>query len=314
MLIAVGGNALVEPGEEGDLARQARRAAAIGRQIAEVTRAGYRVVLTHGNGPQVGYILRRGELVADRVAAEGLPQLPLWLAVADSQGGIAHLLTVAIDNALAAQKQSTRAVAVLTHTVVDPDDPAFAKPTKPIGNVLDEHAAEVHRAAGWTLTPTGGGYRRVVPSPRPTGIVEAPLIRGFLDQDAVIIAGGGGGIPLVAGAQGWRPVDAVVDKDYTSALLASQLQLDAMILVTGVDHVFTGFGTPAQRRLDEVDAAEMAALLAAGEFPAGSMGPKVDAALQFIAAGGRQAVITSLDTIAEALTGRSGTRIHSTKE
>ena len=224
VLIAIGGNALVHEGESGSLCRQQERSAAFARQVVELVEAGWRVLVTHGNGPQVGFILRRGELVAPDATVEGLPELPLWLAVADSQGGIGHLLCLAIDDALIAHDRPERAVAVLTHVEVDADDPAFGHPTKPIGGLLTADSARRRVAEeGWSVVETGPGvFRRVVPSPAPTAILEAAQVRTLTDAGAVVIAAGGGGIPLVSRDGQWAAVDAVVDKDRSSALLAAR--------------------------------------------------------------------------------------------
>jgi carbamate kinase len=278
--------------------------------VADLIADDWTVLVTHGNGPQVGFILRRGELVAAEAEIEGLPELPLWLAVADSQGGIGHILAVAIDSALARRGLSARAVAVLTHAEVARDDPAFATPTKPIGSRLSAAAARAAVAQGWTVTETSAGiFRRVVASPRPLRIVEADQIRTLLGTGAVVVAAGGGGIPVLREDDGWRSVDAVIDKDRASALLAAIVGVDTLVLVTGVDQVYVGFGTPAQRALADLGAAEARSHLEAGEFPAGSMGPKVESALQFLDGGGRRAVITSLPRLRDALAGRAGTSI-----
>ncbi|WP_243656477.1 carbamate kinase [Cellulomonas wangleii] len=308
VLLAVGGNALVLDGEPGSVARQQERAADLAGTVADLVADGWRVVLTHGNGPQVGFILRRGELVAPEATAEGLPELPLWLAVADSQGGIGHLLATGVDSALEDRGLTARAVAVLTHVEVDRDDPAFARPTKPIGAAMTSATAGLRAVEGWDVVETSPGvHRRVVPSPRPRRVVESAHIRTLLDAGAVVVAAGGGGIPVVRTADGWRGVDAVVDKDRASALLADALGVDTLVLVTGVDAVAVGWGTPRQRALRHVDPAELRAHLDAGEFPAGSMGPKVESALQFVTDGARRAVVTSLPRLRDALAGRSGT-------
>jgi carbamate kinase len=311
-LIAIGGNALVLDGEPGSIPRQQERAATFAEQVADLIADGWKVLVTHGNGPQVGFILRRGELVAAEAAIEGLPDLPLWLAVADSQGGIGHILAVAIDSALARRGLATRAVAVLTHAEVARDDPAFAAPTKPIGSQLSAAVAEARAAQGWTVAETSPGiFRRVVASPRPRRIVEADQIRALLGTGAVVVAAGGGGIPVLREDGGWRSVDAVIDKDRASALLAAITGVDTLVLVTGVDQVYVGFGTPRQRALGDLRPAEARGHLEAGEFPAGSMGPKVESALQFLDGGGHRAVITSLPRLRDALAGRAGTSITS---
>lgn len=309
-LVAIGGNALVLDGEPGSIRLQLERAAQFAEQVADLVADGWTVVVTHGNGPQVGFIMRRGELVAPDAAVEGLPDLPLWLAVADSQGGIGHILALAITSSLERRGLSQRAVAVLTHTEVDPQDPAFGAPTKPIGSQMSADVARTRSAeAGWSVAEVGPDtYRRVVASPTPLRIVEAEQIRG-LAQHSVVVAAGGGGIPVTRTADGWHGVDAVIDKDRASALLASATGVDTLVLVTGVDHVFVGWGTPDQRALDEVRPDELRRHLDAGEFPAGSMGPKVESALKFVQDGGREAVITSLPRLRDALAGRAGTHV-----
>lgn len=309
VLIAIGGNALVLDGEPGSLERQLERAGDFAGSITELVASGWTTLVTHGNGPQVGYILRRGELVAPDAMVEGLPALPLWLAVADSQGGIGHMLAMAIDSALAARDLETRAVAVLTHAEVDLDDPAFDKPTKPIGGQLTAEVARLRVAEeGWAVTEIGPNtYRRVVASPIPKTIIEAPQIRMLVDSGAVVIAAGGGGIPVVRDSAGWHPVDAVIDKDRASALLAGQIGVDTLVLVTGVDEVYVDFNAPTQRALRTVGVAEMREHLAAGQFPAGSMGPKVQSAIDFIVGGGTRAIITSIPRLPDALAGNAGT-------
>jgi carbamate kinase len=312
-LIAIGGNALVLDGEPGSIPRQQERAATFAEQVADLIADDWKVLVTHGNGPQVGFIMRRGELVAAEAQIEGLPELPLWLAVADSQGGIGHILAVAIDSALARRGMSARAVAVLTHAEVARDDPAFAAPTKPIGSQMTSTVARLLAVKeGWTITETSAGvFRRVVASPRPQRIVEADQIRMLLGTGAVVVAAGGGGIPVLQEDGGWRSVDAVIDKDRASAVLAAIAGVDTLVLVTGVEQVYVGFGTPEQRALTDVLPSEARAYLADGEFPAGSMGPKVESALQFLGGGGRRAVITSLARLRDALAGRAGTSIMS---
>ncbi len=311
VFIAIGGNALVLDGEPGSIAQQQERAAQFAEQVADLLQQGWTVVVSHGNGPQVGFILRRGELVAPDADIEGLPELPLWLAVADSQGGIGHLLAIAINSALSRRCLATMSVAVLTHAEVDPQDVAFGDPTKPIGSQMTREVARARTSQeGWTVIETSpGAYRRVVPSPRPQRILEADQIRALVTAGAVVIAAGGGGIPVVRNGDGWTGVDAVIDKDRASAVLAASIGVEALVLVTGVDQVYVGFGTPGQQALGEVDPETARAHLDAGEFPAGSMGPKVESALQFIADGGGRAVITSLTRLGDALAGAAGTHI-----
>jgi carbamate kinase len=309
--VAIGGNALVLDGEPGSISQQQERAAHFAEQVADLVQQGWTVVVGHGNGPQVGFILRRGELVAPEAGIEGLPELPLWLAVADSQGGIGHLLAIAINSALVRRGLVTGSVAVLTHAEVDPQDPAFDNPTKPIGSQMTREVARARTSQeGWTVTETSAGvYRRVVPSPRPQRIVESEQIRALVTAGAVVIAAGGGGIPVVRDGDRWTGIDAVIDKDRASAVLAASIGVHALVLVTGVDQVYVGFGTAEQKALGEVDPATVRAYLDAGEFPAGSMGPKIESALQFIEEGGGRAVITSLPRLSDALAGAAGTHI-----
>ncbi|MBB5632074.1 carbamate kinase [Cryobacterium mesophilum] len=309
VLIAVGGNALVLDGEAGSVERQLDRAADFAESIAELVEGGWTVVVTHGNGPQVGYILRRGELVAPDATIEGLPALPLWLAVADSQGGIGHMLALAIDSAVQRRGLENRAVAVLTHAEVDIDDPAFSAPTKPIGGQLTAEVARRRVAEeGWIVTEVAeDNYRRVVASPRPRTIIESEQIRALVGTDAIVIAAGGGGIPVVREKSGWRAVDAVIDKDRASALLATEIDVETLVLVTGVDEVYVDFNSPGRRALRNVGIEELRSHLASGQFPAGSMGPKVQSAIDFVEGGGGRAVITSIGKLSGALAGTDGT-------
>lgn len=311
VLVAIGGNALIREGETGSLVTQRQRAARFGTLVADLVAQGLHVTVTHGNGPQVGYILRRGELVAAEGDPEGLPELPLWLAVADSQGGIGHMLALGIDAALEASRSPVRAVAVLTHCEIDPADSAFAEPTKPIGGILTAAVAAQRTATeGWQVTQVAeDSYRRVVPSPAPQRVVESAQVLALLNSGAVVIAAGGGGIPIVRDDHGWHPVDAVIDKDRASALLARDVGVNTLVLVTGVDHVYVDFGTPQQRALDVIETPELRRYLAAGQFPPGSMGPKIASAIDFVDQTGGEAIITSLEALPSALSGDAGTRI-----
>ena len=311
VMVAIGGNALVLDGEPGSIPRQQERAAQFAEQVAQLVVEGWTVIVSHGNGPQVGFILRRGELVASAATVEGLPDLPLWLAVADSQGGLGHIIAVAIDSALHRRGLSTRAAAIITHVEVDPDDPAFTAPTKPIGSPMTSEIAQSRADnEGWTVRETTAGvFRRVVASPLPRAILEAEQVRALAAAGAVVVAAGGGGVPVVPGEDGWRSIDAVIDKDRTSALLAAAVGVDVLVLVTGVDQVYVDYGKPTQRALSRVTAEEAQTYLDAGEFPAGSMGPKVESGLQFLTDGGREAIITSLPRLRDALTGVAGTHL-----
>jgi carbamate kinase len=311
-LIAIGGNSLITDPLRPEVENQWDAVRETCRHISDLVERGWNTIVTHGNGPQVGFILRRGELVAPDASVEGLPNLPLWLAVADSQGGIGHMLAVALDTALDRAGLSSRAVAVLTHAEVALDDPAFENPTKPIGGQISAAVARLRVAEeGWAVTEVEPDvFRRVVPSPTPRTIVEAEPIRTLVASGAVVIAAGGGGIPVVRDDSGWHPVDAVIDKDRASALLAAEIDIGTLVLVTGVDQVYVDFNKPTQRALAQVGIEEMRRHLADGQFPVGSMGPKVDSAISFIEAGGEHAVITSLPGLRDALAGNGGTHLN----
>ncbi len=272
---------------------------------------GWSVVITHGNGPQVGMILRRSELTAELDAS--LPRLPLSYCVAETQGGIGHLLAGALRNELRANELPDRVVTLLTHTVVRSDDPAFGHPTKPIGPFSSRDEAERLRARGLEVVEDAGrGYRRVVPSPRPIRIVEQAAVSALLLAGFTVIAAGGGGIAVVEGAGGLEAVDGVIDKDRASAVLATSLVADLLVLCTSVPEVALDFGTPAQRPLPILSVDDAAMHLDAGQFPAGSMGPKIEAAIAFLRSGGREVLVTSLEHLRDALEGRTGTRIVAT--
>ncbi|MEU6843032.1 carbamate kinase [Streptomyces sp. NPDC046716] len=310
VVVAVGGNALLRGGPHATIAEQMAAARTLAVPVTGLLDAGWRVVVTHGNGPQVGFIQRRADLV--RELAPELPALELDMCVADAQGSLGYILAVAIAGRLRALgRDPGRVAALLTHTLVDADDPAFGRPTKPIGAHYDE--ATAHRLAaehGWSVAPEPGrGWRRVVPSPRPRRILEASSVRTLSDAGCTVIAGGGGGIPLVETADGGlRGVAAVIDKDLTSALLAADLDAGLLVITTGVERVAVDFGGPGQRFLDRLTPTESQLLLDQGEFPEGSMGPKIRAALDFVSgAPHRRALITSPGALPAALEGQGGT-------
>ena len=308
-LIAVGGNALIRPGQQGTIPEQLENARTTAAHVGTLVSAGWRVVLTHGNGPQVGFILRRSEIVAE---TDFTPRLTLDVCVADSEGGIGYLLGNSLVSELGRRGVADRVACLLTQTVVDPGDPAFRHPSKPIGRGYSAEEAERHKAQdGWVMTEDAGrGYRRLVPSPRPVRIVEAGAIDTLLRAGFVVIACGGGGIPVVEDAPGvYRGVEAVVDKDFASGFLAAHLGIPVFVVSTGVAKVAVQFRKPGERRLDRMTLAEARGYLDAGEFPEGSMGPKVRSAMEFIERGGTRAIITSPDRLEDALAGRTGTHV-----
>jgi carbamate kinase len=312
-VVAVGGNALLEGGGPATIAEQFDAARRLAPQLCRLVADGWRIVLTHGNGPQVGFIMRRSDLVAD--IEPGLPQLDLDMAVADSQGSLGYILGATLQGELRAAGLPQQVVAMLTHTVVDGGDAAFEDPTKPIGSFYDEDVARrLADENGWSVAEDSGrGWRRLVASPQPVRIVEQDAIETLVDAGFLVVAAGGGGIPVVEEADGrLRGVEAVIDKDFASALLARTLGADLLCITTGVEQVAINFGRPDQRALDVVGVDEARRHLADGQFPAGSMGPKIEAALGFVEAGGDEVLITTPDRLAEALQGTTGTRIVAT--
>ena len=305
LVIALGGNALIRPGERGTAREQLKRASEVAVDLAQIAH-GRELVVTHGNGPQVGRHLLRSDLLRDQI-----PPTPLDVAVAATQGEIGMLLQQALQNAFM-RTQTPRAVAtVLTQVVVNANDRAFLNPTKFVGRFMTRTQA-LERAAnyGWQVKQDGDrGWRRVVPSPRPTRIVEADSIRRLLRTGAVVLACGGGGVPVLEKNGRLVGVEAVVDKDRATALLASRIGADVLVILTGVERVMTGFGTPEAKELDTIEAASLRDYHAAGEFPPGSMGPKIESALDFIEAGGQEVLITLPERLNDALQGKTGTRI-----
>ncbi|HYZ77175.1 MAG TPA: carbamate kinase [Gaiellaceae bacterium] len=297
-VVALGGNALTRENERGTAAEQLTN---LRRALPELVPLFEepRVVLTHGNGPQVGQMLLRQERAADEV-----PPHPLWLAVAETQAEIGALIAAELRGIV------ERPVAcVLTHVRVDGDDPAFSDPTKPIGPFYSQAEAErLERERGWRIvSDSGRGYRRVVPSPRPLDIVELDPIRTLLEAGTLAIACGGGGVPVVARGGQLRGVDAVIDKDWASALLAIALGAERLVILTAEDAVYRDFGGAAEEALPRLDADRAKALLP--DLPGGSMRPKVEASLAFVSETGGEALVTSPEALAEALGGRAGTRI-----
>jgi carbamate kinase len=308
IVVALGGNAIQRPGDDSVDADFAHTSETAEHLASLLEASGDRLVVTHGNGPQVGNHLLRSQLGHDH---GDLPLLPLDVCVADTQGGMGYMLQQTLTNAFARRHLPAVVVSLVTQVVVDRDDPAFENPTKPIGASIPDERSEESRSRGWTLAPDRrrGGWRRVVASPEPREIVEAGAIRALVDARVVVVATGGGGVPVVMGDDGLRGVAAVVDKDLASALLAIDLRAGALILLTDVDHVFSGYGTPSEEPLYEITVARARGLLGAGEFPAGSMGPKVEALCRFVEQTGGLGVITSIDLADRALEPGIGTTI-----
>jgi carbamate kinase len=306
-VLAVGGNSLITDGEHESIPDQSNAAEETAHHIAELVAQGWRMVVTHGSGPQIGFILRRSELSLAEV-----PPVPMDYAGADLQGAIGYMLQRALHNEFLQRRLDKHAIAVVTQTLVERSDPAMTHPNKPIGSYMDETTAQLRaKQLGWTVMEDAGrGWRRVVPSPEPRSIVDLGAIRDLLAAGYTVIACGGGGIPVVENEQGQLVgVEAVVDKDYASGLLAAELGADRFIVSTAVEKVAVDFNTPAQKWLDQVSLAEARQHDSDGQFAEGSMAPKVRAIIRFVERTGHTGVITDPPNIGRALAGEAGTRI-----
>jgi len=306
MLLAVGGNSLIRAGEKGTIAEQFANARRTAAEIVALVRQGYRIVLTHGNGPQVGAALLRSERGASQV-----PGHPLDVCDACTQGEIGYILQQSLNTELKLAELPVQVITVLTQVVVSLDDPAMEHPSKPIGPFYSRADAEERkRLLGWEIVEDAArGYRRIVPSPEPLEIVELDIIRNLIAQNVLVIACGGGGIPVAWKDGRLQGVEAVIDKDRASALLASHLGVDLFVISTDTDCVYLDYKKPAQRLLQVVDYDELQRYAAAGHFPAGNMGPKVESVLRFLQQGGREAIITSSENLRAAVSGLAGTHI-----
>ncbi len=312
VVVALGGNAAYPPTIKGTAEEQLALMRQVCGHLVEIIRAGWQLVLTHGNGPVVGNILYRMARTADE-----LPPMPMDVCVAHSQGGMGYMLQQSFANVLVDSGMDIVVSCVVTEVEVDADDPAFANPTKPVGKFFSEaDACDMAIKTGWHFAEDSGrGWRRMVASPKPKKILDLKTIDALLEAGVIPIACGGGGIPVLHGANGhWSGVPAVIDKDLTSAMLAAHLHADALIMLTGVDRVALDFNQPTQRWLDHMTLAQARDYSAQGQFPAGSMGPKIDAAMSYLqelpnANHEGEVIITSLEQAFEALMGRAGTHI-----
>jgi carbamate kinase len=306
-VVAFGGNALLRPEDRGTQEEQIARAKQAARWLAEIVRHTYKLVVVHGNGPQVGNILIQAEEASTKI-----PPQSLDVCVAQTEGSMGFMLQQAIRNRLEAIGLGGEVSTVLTEVEVDAADPAFKRPTKPIGPFFTRYRAEaLERDLGWTMREDAGrGWRHVVPSPRPLRILNIGTISKMIDSAAVVIAAGGGGIPVVRGRDGqWRGIDAVIDKDFASALLAAEMKADLFIILTGVPKVALDWGRPTQRNVDRLTVDEAQKHFDEGQFPQGSMGPKIAAAIQFVRSTGTSVMITDVEHLREALEGHEGTLI-----
>lgn len=302
-VVAVGGNALIQKKGKESIGDQYVASSETMGYVVEMISAGWDVVVTHGNGPQVGFALRRSEM-----AANELPPVPLDYCGAETQGWIGYMFQKALYNAFEKRGMQKHAATVVTQCLVDADDPAFKKPTKPIGSFVDEKQAEVLRAQGKTVIEDAGrGWREVVASPQPKEIVEAPAIKDLIDKGFTVVACGGGGIPVVKDGGELKGVAAVIDKDFAPSLLAGVIGAELLLISTAVEKVALHFNTPQQKTLDRITVAEAEQYISEGHFAAGSMLPKVQAAVRFLKGGGKQALITDPPSIPRALKGETGT-------
>jgi carbamate kinase len=307
VVVAFGGNALIRRGEEGTQTEQIENSERLARRLVALVREGDDLLLVHGNGPQVGTILIQVEEAVTKV-----PPISLDLCVAQSQGSIGYLLERSLVNRLRARGIRREVVSLISQVVVDRSDPGFRKPSKPIGPFYTRYRAEyLAKRQGWLMVEDSGrGYRKLVPSPRPREVLCLRTIREALKRGCIVIAGGGGGVPVYRDERGvLRGVEAVIDKDRTAGLLAKELEADLFVILTAVDRVYLNFGRPDQLPADRLAVSDVRRHLRDGQFPAGSMGPKMETAADFVEGTGREVLISSVEKVKEALAGKSGTRI-----
>jgi carbamate kinase len=306
-LVALGGNAILKSEERGTAEEQLKNVRRASLYLVKMIQAGHRIAVTHGNGPQVGDILLKNERSSDE-----LPSMPLDICGAQSQGMIGYMLQQSICNELSKAGIDVPVVSLVTQVLVDKDDVAFSKPSKPIGPFYTLSESQgLRKRKGWSMTEDSGrGYRRVVPSPMPQGIVERDAIRILWESGSVVIAAGGGGVPVVVGQDGrLEGVVAVVDKDLTAQIFASVIDAEALLMLTDVERIFLNYGKPSQVGLDRMTTTDAEQYLREGHFASGSMAPKVIAALRFLEGGGEKAIVTSLEMAHKALAGKAGTTI-----
>lgn len=310
VVVAIGGNSLVKESGKESIQEQYEAVCKIASNIADLIQEGCEVVVTHGNGPQVGIALRRCEIAKE---VEQLPMVPLANCVADTQGGIGYQIQQALTNEFIARKMNKKVATIITQVEVRSDDPNFSNPTKPVGSFYSFEQAEELRKShpDWVMVEDSGrGYRRVVPSPKPIDIIERDAIRSLIDSGYVVVAVGGGGIPVVKADNGtYAGIDAVIDKDFATSLLAEQIQADALIMTTGVPRVFINFGKPNQQALETVSVAETKQYIEENHFPKGSMLPKIEASLKFLEKSGTKVIITNPESLKDAIGNNAGTHI-----
>lgn len=306
-VLAIGGNSLIRDKSHIALSSQYEAIQETSKYVAELIAEGFNMVITHGNGPQVGFLYRRGEL-----ARHELPLIPLDICGADTQGAIGYMIEMALLNEFRKLGVVKKVVAVVTKAIVERDDPSFQNATKPIGSFMSEEEAQSHRKAlGWqVLEDSGRGFRRVVPSPIPKEIIELDVIRSLVEEGYIVIAAGGGGVPVIRNEQGnLEGVEAVIDKDFGSSLLARNLSADTFIISTAVDAVYLNFGKENQKPIRRTTLSEIKQYMKEGHFKPGSMMPKIEAIIEFLEGGGNKAIITSPENLLRAVKGEAGTTI-----
>ena len=306
VVVAIGGNAITQSGQRGTVEEQLENLRACCDPVIDLVEEGYHVVLTHGNGPQVGCLLIQNETAKDQV-----PQNPLDVCGAQTQGSLGYLIAQTLDNRMKERGVAKEVAAVVTQVVVDPKDPKFQSPSKPVGPFYSqEEAQRLEREKGYVMVEDSGrGWRRVVASPKPLELVEKAAVMALAGAGFLTVTVGGGGIPVIREGDALRGVEAVIDKDHASAVVAGEIQADTLLILTGVDQVSVDFGKPTQRDLETLSIADAKRYLAQGQFPAGSMGPKIEAVCRFVEEGGKEAIITSLPRLKDAMAGKAGTRI-----
>ena len=307
IVIALGGNAILKKGQKGTIQEQWENVRKVATVITEVIRRGHKVILTHGNGPQVGNILEMMDAVAEKI-----PPMTMDVAGAMTQGWIGYLLQQALTNELRRKGIDKKVVTIVTQTIVDGNDPAFQNPTKYVGPYYEEEAAKkLIKEKGWIMKPDPrGGWRRVVPSPDPRGHVEAEVIKKLVDEGYIVISSGGGGIPVIYDKKELKGVEAVIDKDLAGERLATSVQADIFVILTDVDGAMLNFNTPNQKLIKEVRVDELETYYREGHFKPGSMGPKVLACIRFLRNGGKRAAIGHLDKALDVIEGREGTQVY----